>query len=301
MEVSRGLPEWQNPPPVGAPRPRHLCDPQSVDVLAPANENVTAFIQERNIDMSYQRDRRRVDRVMRAAGVVVVMNKDHVKRPEDMVVTMQEVYQAGYVAEATFRIEESILREGMRELVKIRAAAPPEKPMVLGVGSVINPRELQAAIEMGFDMIVAPANVMGGYGDGAEFVKVCQQHEIFSAPAIFSPTELQYFIERPDGLEPDAIKVFPARSHGPKGMSDLLAPFVRERHKGRIIMPTGAVDYETGPQYQEAIRKRGFFPVLGMSAPLALVDKEKKPGDPDCVRRSLAEFGAKFQRSPSQS
>jgi 2-keto-3-deoxy-6-phosphogluconate aldolase len=273
----------------------------SVDVLAPANENVTAFIQERNIDMSYQRDRRRVDRVMRAAGVVVVMNKDHVKRPEDMVVTMQEVYQAGYVAEATFRIEESILREGMRELVKIRAAAPPEKPMVLGVGSVINPRELQAAIEMGFDMIVAPANVMGGYGDGAEFVKVCQQHEIFSAPAIFSPTELQYFIERPDGLEPDAIKVFPARSHGPKGMSDLLAPFVRERHKGRIIMPTGAVDYETGPQYQEAIRKRGFFPVLGMSAPLALVDKEKKPGDPDCVRRSLAEFGAKFQRSPSQS
>jgi 2-keto-3-deoxy-6-phosphogluconate aldolase len=246
--------------------------------------------------MSYQRDRKRVDNVMRAAGVVVVMNKDHVKKPEDMIVTMQEVCKAGYVAEATFRIEEGILREGMQELVKIRAAAPPERPMVLGVGSVINPRELQAAIEMGFDMIVAPANVMGGYGEGAEFVKICQQHGIFSAPAIFSPTEIQYFIERPDGLEPDAVKIFPARSHGPKGLSDLLAPFVRDRHKGRIIMPTGAVDYETGPQYQEAIKKRGFFPVLGMSSPLALIDKEKKPGDPDCVRRSLAEFREKFQR-----
>jgi 2-keto-3-deoxy-6-phosphogluconate aldolase len=274
--------------------------PQSVDLSTRANENVIAFNKEAKIDMNHQRDRKRVDRVMRAAGVVVVMNKDHVKKPEDLLVTMQEVYHAGYVAEATFRIEEDILREGMKELVKVRAAAPPDKPMVLGVGSVINPRELEAAIEMGFDMVVAPANVMGGYGEGADFVKVCQQHEVFSAPAVFSPAELQYFIERPDGLEPDAVKVFPARSHGPKGVADLLAPFVRDRHRGRIIMPTGAVDYETGPQYQEAIRKRGFFPVLGMSAPLALIDKEKKPGDRECVRRSLSEFRERFQRAAAQ-
>jgi len=246
--------------------------------------------------MRYQRERKRTDAVVRASGIVVVMNKDHVKKPEDMIITVREVYGAGYVAEVTFRIEEGILREGMQELRKLREAAPEEKPMVLGVGSVINPKELDAAIEMGFDIIVAPANVMGGYGEGKEFVRICQENEIFSAPAIFTPTELQYFIERPDGLEPDAIKVFPARSHGPKGMSDLLAPFVRPRHKGRIIMPTGAVDFETGPQYQDAISKRGFFPVLGMSSPLALIDKEKKPGDPDCIRRSLAEFREKFSR-----
>ncbi|NWG12026.1 MAG: bifunctional 4-hydroxy-2-oxoglutarate aldolase/2-dehydro-3-deoxy-phosphogluconate aldolase [Acidobacteria bacterium] len=246
--------------------------------------------------MSYQRSRKQTDAVVRASGIVVVMNKDHVKKPEDMIVTVREVYSAGYVAEVTFRIEEGILREGMRELQRMRDASPPEKPMVLGVGSVINPKELEAAVEMGFDMIVAPANVMGGYGEGKEFVRICQQNEIFSSPAIFTPTELQYFIERSDGLEPDAVKVFPARSHGPKGLSDLLAPFVRERHRGRIIMPTGAVDYETGPQYQEAIRKRGFFPVLGMSSPLALIDKEKRPGDADCIRRSLAEFRQKFSR-----
>ncbi len=243
----------------------------------------------------YQRDRKRVDKILRASGVVVVMNKDHIRKPEDMIVTMQEVYQAGMVAEVTFRIDEAILREGMAELTKIRTQAPAQAPFVLGVGSVINPKELQAAIEMGFDMVVAPANVMGGYGEGSEFVKTCRAQDVFSAPAVFTPTELQYFIERDDGLEPDAVKVFPARSHGPKGMSDLLAPFVRDRHKGRIIMPTGAVDYETGPQYQEAISKRGFFPVLGMSAPLARVDKEKKPGDADCVRRSLAEFKELFR------
>ena len=136
---------------------------------------------------------------------------------------------------------------------------------------------------------------MGGYGEGKDFVRICREANVFSAPAVFSPTELQYFIERGDGLEPDAVKIFPARSHGPKGLSDLLAPYARDRHAGRIIMPTGAVDYETGPQYQEAIVKRGFFPVLGMSAPLALVRDEKKPGDVETIRKSLNEFNSRFK------
>ncbi len=242
----------------------------------------------------HMRDRSRVEKALRGSGIVVVMNKDHIKKPEDMILTMQEVYAAGLVAEVTFRIDEAILREGMSELTRIRAAAARDKPFVLGVGSVINPKELQSALDMGFDMIVAPANVMGGHGAGSEFVRICRGQGVFSAPAVFTPTEMQYFIEREDGLEPDAVKIFPARSHGPKGLGDLLAPFVRDRHRGRIIMPTGAVDYETGPQYREVISKRGFFPVLGMSSPLALVDKEKKPGDVDCVRRSLAQFREKF-------
>ena len=243
----------------------------------------------------YQRDPKRVDAAMRKSGVVVVMNKDHVKCPEDMVTTMTEVYKAGYVAEITFRIEEEILREGMQELVKTREKSPADNPFVLGVGSVINPKELDAAIDMGFDMIVAPANVMGGYGEGCDFVERTRECGIFSAPAIFTPTEFQYFIERDDGLEPDAIKIFPARSHGPKGVSDLLAPYVRQRHNGRIIMPTGAVDYETGPQYIEGISKRGYTPVLGMSAPLALVRDSKKPGDVATIRESLETFAKKFQ------
>ena len=227
----------------------------------------------------YQRDRARVDKALRSAGVVVVMNRDHVKKPEDLVTTMWEVYQAGYVAECTFRIDAAILGEAMQELVGRRAEAPAEKPFVLGVGSVINPKELEAAISMGFDMIVAPANVMGGYGEGKDFIRAAREANVFSAPAILSPTELQYFIERDDGLEPDCIKVFPAGVHGPKGIGDLLAPYVRERHQERMIMPTGGVNSETGPQYREQIMKRGYTPVLGMSAPLALVGKEKKPGD----------------------
>jgi len=147
---------------------------------------------------------------------------------------------------------------------------------------------------MGFDMIVAPANVMGGYGEGSEFVRIAREANVFSAPAVLSPTELQYFIERDDGHEPDAIKVFPAGVHGPKGVGDLLAPYVRDRHQGRVVMPTGGVNAETGPQFQENISKRGYTPVLGMSAPLALVGKLKQPGDVETIRQSLADFKGSF-------
>jgi 2-keto-3-deoxy-6-phosphogluconate aldolase len=212
-----------------------------------------------------------------------------------MITTMKAIYAVGLVAEVTFRIDEAILREAMKELVKFRAKCAADNPFVLGIGSVINPDELEAAIDMGFDMIVAPANVMGGHGEGAEFVKKCRKANVFCAPAVFSPTELNYFLERPDGMEPDCIKIFPARAHGPKGLSDLLAPFARERHKGRMIMPTGAVDYETGPEYIKAIADRGFIPILGMSAPLKLVEERKKPGDLDTIIESLKVFKAKFK------
>lgn len=242
----------------------------------------------------YQRDRNRVNKVIRKSGIVVVINKDHVKNPEHMVTTMWEVYQAGYVAECTFRIEEAILREGMKELTKRRAECLEDNPFILGVGSVISPKELEAAIEMGFDMIVAPANVMGGFGEGKEFVNLTQEANVFSAPAVLSPTELQYFLERDDGLEPDAIKVFPAGVHGPSGLKSLLAPYARERHSGRIIMPTGGVDYGTGPRYQEAILSQGYTPALGMSAPLKIVEEERKPGDAETIRESLSQFKQKF-------
>jgi 2-keto-3-deoxy-6-phosphogluconate aldolase len=245
--------------------------------------------------MAYERDRKRVDDLMRSSGVCVVMNKSHITCPQDMVTTVKAVVEAGYVAEVTFRIEEGILREAMQELVQLREAAPTDKPLVLGVGSVINPQELDAAIEMGFDMIVAPANVMGGYGEGAEFIKIAHAANCFAAPAIFTPTEFNYFIEREDENEiPDGIKIFPADTHGPKGLSGLLAPYVRDRHNGRIVMPTGGVNFETGTEYIKAITSRGYYPVLGMSAPLSAVAAAKKPGDPETINAALVDFAKKF-------
>ncbi|MFC1490859.1 hypothetical protein ACFL6K_06580 [Candidatus Latescibacterota bacterium] len=242
----------------------------------------------------YNYDAKRVDEVLRSSGIVVVMNKSHIQAPEHFVDTMWEVYKAGYVGECTFRIDPGLLNEGMAELRKRRAEAPEDNPFVLGVGSIINPKELDTAIEMGFDMIVAPANVMGGYGEGVEFVKRSHAENRFCAPAVFTPNELNYFIEREDGNEPDAIKIFPARTHTHKGIADLLAPYVRERHNGRIVMPTGAVNLATGHDYIKSISSRGFTPVLGMSAPLQLVADKKAPGNIKVIREALESFKSNF-------
>jgi 2-keto-3-deoxy-6-phosphogluconate aldolase len=242
----------------------------------------------------YQRDPARVDKILRAKGVVVVMGKGHARKPEDVINTVEAIYEAGYVAEVTFRIEEGILREAMSELTRMRAESDPDDPMLLGVGSIINPRELESAIEMGFDMAVSPDSGMGGFGEKIDFVKTTRKAKVFGAPAGFTPSELSYWIERADGLEPDAVKIFNSSVYGPKDLGGLLAPYQRERHTGRIIMPTGGVNRQTGPEFQMNISNRGFYPVLGMSDPLKAVLDKEMPGDPDVLRESLEKFKEEF-------
>jgi len=242
----------------------------------------------------YKRDPARVDKILREKGVVVVMGKGHVRKPEDVINTVKAVYEAGYVAEVTFRIEEGILREAMSELKRMRAGSDPEDPMILGVGSIINPRELESAIEMGFDMAVSPDSGMGGFRERIDFVKITRKAKVFGAPAGFTPSELSYWIEREDGLEPDAVKIFNSSVYGPKNLGGLLAPYQRDRHAGRIIMPTGGVDRRTGPEFQMNISQHGFCPVLGMSDPLKTVLDKKMPGNADVLRESLERFKEEF-------
>lgn len=246
----------------------------------------------------YQRDPKRVDTILRKKGVIVVMGRDHARKPEDVVNTIRAVHEAGYVAEVTFRIPEGILKEAMAELIEMRAEsikANPDDPMILGVGSVINPHELETAIELGFDMIVGPDSGMGGFGERIESVRTTRAADVFHIPGTFSPSEFAYFLERDDGLEPNGIKIFNSSVYGPSGVGGLLAPYQRDRHNGKIINPTGGVDAKTGPGFQQQISGRGFFPVLGMSYPLHLVSQRKKPGDMDTLRESLQKFKEEFQ------
>ncbi len=246
----------------------------------------------------YVKDPKRVDKALRSKGVVVVMGRDHVRNPQDLINTVGAVYEAGYVAEVTFRIPEPILREAMSELREMRAASfkkSPNDPMILGVGSVINPRELESAINMGFDMIVGPDSGMGGVREPIEFVRMVRAANVFGIPGSFSPSEFAYWLEREDGLSPDGIKIFNSSVYGPGGVGALLAPYQRERHNGKLINPTGGVNAKTGPGFQEQISKRGFFPVLGMSAPLELVSEMKKPGDIPTIKQSLAKFKEEFK------
>ena len=247
---------------------------------------------------SYERDPKRVEAALRKKVVVVVMGRGHARNAQDVINTIQAIYEAGYVAEVTFRIPEEILKEAMSELQGMRAESfqtNPDDPMILGVGSVINPHELETAIDLDFDMIVGPDSGMGGFREKIDSVRITQEANVFHIPGTFSPSEFAYFLERDDGLEPNGIKIFNSSVYGPSGVGGLLAPYQRERHKGKIINPTGGVNAKTGPGFQEQISKYDFFPVLGMSYPLQLVTERKKPGDVDTLRESLQKFKEEFK------
>ena len=216
------------------------------------------------MESGYTRDPKRVEKVLRNKGIVVVMGRGHAKCPEDVINTVTAVVEAGYIAEVTFRIPEEILKEAMSDLLKMRETRfreNPDDPMVLGIGSIINPREMETAIEMGFDMIVSPDSGMGGCREKIDSVKMTRAADVFHIPGAYSPSEFSYFLEREDGLEPDGIKIFNSSVYGPFGVGGMLAPYQRERHKNKLINVTGGVNAKTGPGFQQQILKYGFSPI----------------------------------------
>jgi 2-keto-3-deoxy-6-phosphogluconate aldolase len=248
------------------------------------------------METPYTRAPARVDRTLRDKAIVVVIGRDLAPTPDDLVNTVWAVHEAGYIGEITFRIPEAIVREAMAELRRRRVASiATGRPMLLGVGSVINPREVETAIDLGFDLVVGPDSGMGGCREPIDFVRICRAADVFAIPGAFSPGEFAYYLEREDGLEPGAIKLFNAAVHGAAGVGALLAPYQRDRHTGKIVMPTGGVNARTGAAFQEQISRYGFVPVLGMSAPLALVTERNKPGDPGTLRESLERFAKEFE------
>ena len=256
------------------------------------------------MESSYNKDPKRVEKVLRSKGIVVVMGRGHVKGPGDVINTVTAVVDAGYIAEVTFRIPEEILKEAMSDLLKMRDTRfreNPEDPMVLGIGSIINPKEMETAIDMGFDMIVSPDSGMGGYREKIDSVKMTRKAGVFHIPGAFSPSEFSYFLEREDGLEPDGIKIFNSSVYGPSGGGGLLAPYQRERHQNKLINVTGGVNAKTGPGFKQQILKYGFSPVLGMSAPLSLVSETGKVGDLETIRASLKQFEKDFVANRSEA
>ena len=239
-----------------------------------------------------------VEKALRKKGVIAIMIKAHARRPEDIVATVTAIHEAGYFPEVTYRIDQGIIREAMSVLNEMRNDFS-DDPLLLGIGSITTPDEMEQAIDMGFDMVVSPDNAFEGFGKKIDFARLARDADVFSAPGAFTPAEFRYFLVGEDGITPDAIKVFPASVYGPEGLGGMLDPYQRSEHEGKIVIPTGGTNAKNGPVYQEHVGRRGFTPVLAMSDPLSLVLQEGKPGDPETIKRSLDQFKQRF--SPYES
>lgn len=104
--------------------------------------------------------------------------------------------------------------------------------LLLGVGSVTEPRQVDDAVDAGAQFVVGPVLV-------PEVVMAARSRDVVVIPGAYTPTE----IFQAHTLGADVIKVFPASVGGPEYFKALLAPMPLLK-----LMPTGGVDLATaGP------------------------------------------------------
>jgi 2-dehydro-3-deoxyphosphogluconate aldolase/(4S)-4-hydroxy-2-oxoglutarate aldolase len=138
-------------------------------------------------------------------------------------------------------------------MAKVKSAVPEfnRGRAVIGIGTVLNADQAQAAIEAGAQFIVSPTTNLAT-------IEVCQQLQVAVVPGAFTPTEILAAWE----AGASAVKVFPARSVGPSYVKDVREPLPFLR-----LIPTGGIDRNNIKDYL----KNGAFAV-GVGG--NLVDKQ---------------------------
>jgi len=106
----------------------------------------------------------------------------------------------------------------------------------IGAGTVLDAESARLAILAGASYIVSPAF-------RPDVVAVCKRYGVAVMPGAMTPTEVLNAWE----AGADVVKIFPAGVGGPQFFKDLKGPFPFIE-----IMPTGAVNRETAPQFIKA-------------------------------------------------
>lgn len=104
---------------------------------------------------------------------------------------------------------------------------------VIGAGTVLDVETARAAILAGAEYIVGPST-------NFDVIKVCKRYTTVVIPGAFTPTEILNAWE--GGA--DIVKVFSARSVGPKYFSDLKGPYPHID-----LMPTGGVRIDNAADF----------------------------------------------------
>lgn len=135
----------------------------------------------------------------------------------------QTVYDAGVrVIEYTNRGKEAL--SNFKKLKQVALKTMPE--LMLGIGTIKNPKEAQDFIDAGADFIVCPIVT-------PEVAEVCQKADLLWIPGCMTPTEISIAQKHGAGL----IKIFPANILGQEFISS-----IKELFAGQLFMPTGGVD-----------------------------------------------------------
>jgi len=153
--------------------------------------------------------------------VVVLNNVDETK------LIMEQLSKGQIpIAEITFRTSCA------KECLKLAVESFPE--MNIGVGTIINKKQCQEAIECGAKFIVSP-------GLSVEVAEYCKEKNVLYIPGVITPTEIMKAIS----LGLTTLKFFPAEIFGGvKALKALCAAFPNV-----YFMPTGGIDLSLIKEY----------------------------------------------------
>ncbi len=130
------------------------------------------------------------------------------------------------IAEVTFRTAAA------KEAIKALKEAYPS--LIVGAGTVLNPKQADDAREAGADFIVSP-------GFNVQTVQACRSLDVPIIPGINNPTAIEMALN--EGIT--EVKFFPAEpSGGVPMLKALLAPY-----KDIVIMPTGGINQNNVKDY----------------------------------------------------
>ena len=164
-----------------------------------------------------------IERIMRTSPVIPVLVVEHVAHAAPIA----EALVAGglKVLEVTLRTASAL--EVIREMKQVPGA-------IVGAGTVLNPRDLDAAIAAGAEFIVSP-------GLTEKLAHAARDREIPLLPGIANAGDIMRGLDM--GL--DRFKFFPAEAAGGlKALKALAAPFRHAR-----FCPTGGITQATAPDW----------------------------------------------------
>ena len=164
---------------------------------------------------------------LKASGVVAILRAES---PDGLIEVAQALARGGVeFVEITMTVPDALS-------VISQAVAALGSKVVIGAGTVLDATATRAAIQAGAGYIISPAV-------RPAVIEVCRQQDIACMPGAMTPTEVLEAWE----LGGDVIKIFPANVAGPQFFRDLKGPYPQI-----ALMPTGAVNRETAPQYIRA-------------------------------------------------
>lgn len=150
-------------------------------------------------------DKQQVIKQMCQSGLLPVFRTDNVK---NLIPASKAYYDAGIGC-----VEYTMTMPNAMQLVKDAVARLP-KDLYLGLGTVLDAKTVDLAVEAGATFIASP-------GLSPEVVKACNRHGVVSVVGVMTPTEIMEALD----LGADVMKVFPSAAVGPDFFVDVLGPF----------------------------------------------------------------------------